>query len=246
MDTVNDILVSFELHDTNGIRRAIANGVDPCMDFKGVPLIYQLVTMYTRGNQFRQCMREMEAHGAVLEDPVLQAVLTNDAAQLRAALIDSHDLVVRRYSLPCTFTPLDEVTLLHICVEYGHLDCAALLVEFGADVNAKAGIDVIGFGGHSPVFHAVNQHQNFNLAVLEFLLSQGATLDNTVAGLIWGKGFEWETYIPSVNPISYAMMGLLRQFQRNEKDVYMVVDRLMRARYDIKYQPENLPNRYLQ
>lgn len=32
---------------------------------------------------------------------------------------------------------------------------------------------------------------------------------HSVEGIIWGEGYDWETFIPSVNPISYAMMGLL-------------------------------------
>jgi hypothetical protein len=63
--------------------------------------------------------------------------------------------------------------------------------------------------------------------------------------LIWGSGYAWETFIPSVNPISYAMMGLLRQFQRTEKHVFAVVEQLMQAAYAISYQPGNVPNKYL-
>jgi hypothetical protein len=66
-----------------------------------------------------------------------------------------------------------------------------------------------------------------------------------VDGLIWGKGYEWETLIPAVNPISYAMMGLLRQFQRTEKDIYEVIQILMKAAYGIDYEPINIPNKYL-
>jgi hypothetical protein len=78
------------------------------------------------------------------------------------------------------------------------------------------------------------------------LLSQNADLDITVKGLVWGRGYTWETFIPSVNPISYAMMGLLRQFQRTEKDIYEVVSVLMKYQYGIEYSPANIPNRYLQ
>ncbi len=44
--------------------------------------------------------------------------------------------------------------------------------------------------------------------MLELLLSHGADLTLTVKEvIIWdSKGYDWETFIPSVNPISYAMM----------------------------------------
>ena len=245
MSSTTDILVAFELHAPEDIRRCLDNGVDARTDYEGRPLLNQLIEMYSRGPRFRTCMQVMAEYGAVVEDPALQAVLTDDGAALEPILKGAPEITARRYSLPCTFTPLHEVTLLHIAAEYGHRDCAGLLVQYGADVNASAGTDEHGFGGHTPVFHAVNQHQNFNLDILEFMLAQDVSLDLTVPGLIWGKGFEWETFVPSVNPISYAMMGLLRQFQRTENDVYEVVGRLMMARYGIAYRPVNLPNKYL-
>ena len=120
-----------------------------------------------------------------------------------------------------------------------------MLVSHGADINAKAGLDENGFGGHTPVFHTVNQHANKSINVLQYLLGLNADLTLTVKGLIWGEGYEWETFIPSVNPISYAMMGLLRQFQRTENDIYEVVSLLLKARYGTEYYPDNIPNKYL-
>ena len=81
--------------------------------------------------------------------------------------------------------------------------------------------------------------------VLKYLISQKADLSLTVKGLIWGRGYSWETFIPSVNPVSYAMMGLLRQFQRTEHDIYEVVSLLMKAQYGMEYYPANIPNKYL-
>jgi ankyrin repeat protein len=147
--------------------------------------------------------------------------------------------------LDCTFTPLYEVSLLHICAEYNHLACAEILVKHGADINSRAGLDENGFGGHPPVFHTVNQDANKSMDVLLFLISQQADLTLTVKGLIWGKGYAWETFIPAVNPISYAMMGLLRQFQRTETQIYEIVSLLLKANYGIDYHPSNIPNKYL-
>jgi hypothetical protein len=106
------------------------------------------------------------------------------------------------------------------------LSCAKFLVEHGADVNARAGLDGNGFGGQTPIFHTVNQHANKCMDVMRYLISQNADLMLTVKGIIWGKDYDWETFIPAVNPISYAMMGLLRQFQRTEQQIYEVVSEL--------------------
>jgi hypothetical protein len=80
---------------------------------------------------------------------------------------------------------------------------------------------------------------------MKLLVSQNADLNLTVPGLVWGKGYEWETFVPSVNPVSYAMMGLLRQFNRTEPLIYEVVSILMKAKYGIDYFPANVPNKYL-
>jgi hypothetical protein len=246
MHTTEDILVHFETHDPEGIRACLQHGLDPLQPYAGQPLVYSLVNMYLRSPRFAACMRAMESFGAVVDDPLLQAVLTNDATRLETMLALAPGQVHARVTLDGTFTPLFDVTLLHVCAEYNHTDCAEVLLRYGADPDAVAGLDAHGFGGHTPVFHTVNQHGNVTLDMLELLLSHGARLDLTVAGLIWGRGYPWETFIPSVNPISYAMMGLLRQFQRTEADVYAVVERLVRARYGIEYRPGNIPNRYLQ
>lgn len=81
--------------------------------------------------------------------------------------------------------------------------------------------------------------------MLHFLLEQGADLTLTVQGLIWGRGYEWETFIPAVNPISYAMMGSLPQMHRKEKTVMATVSLLIKHAYGIDYTPNNVPNKYL-
>ncbi len=110
----------------------------------------------------------------------------------------------------------------------------------------KAGFDEHGFGGQKPIFHTVKQHANGCMDVMKYLLAQSANLALTVNGLIWGKGYPWETFVPAVNPVSYAMMGLLPQFQRTEKNIYEVVSLLLKAAYNTHYIPSNVPNRYLQ
>ena len=239
------IITAFELHSEEQIRECFENGVSPNQVVNGRPLIYELINMYTRGPSFKKCIKAFVDYGLDFEDQILLSVLLDEPAQLEAELASSPTALLKKYSFPCAFTPLYEVSLLHICAEYNHLACAKILVERGADVNAKAGFDDHGFGGQTPIFHTVNQDANKCLDVMNFLISKKADLTLTLQGLIWGKGYEWETFIPSVNAISYAMMGLLRQFQRTEKQIYEVVSILLKARYGIDYRPVNIPNKYL-
>lgn len=245
MDYLNKILISFELHSVEGIRECFENGISPNDIYDGRPIVYSLINMYSRGPAFKACMKVLVEYGLEFDDDILLTVLLDDAESLDKHLLKDKSAVLKKYSLDCTFTPLNDVSLLHICAEYNHLDSAKILIKHGADINAIAGLDENGFGGHTPVFHTVNQDSNKGIDVLKYLISQKADLELTIKGLIWGKGYEWETFIPAVNPISYAMMGLLRQFQRSEDQIYEIVALLIKACYDIEYHPVNVPNKYL-
>lgn len=245
MNHLEKIMIAFELHSSEGIQACFESGVSPNHIVNDKPLIYSLINMYTRGPQFKNCIKKFVDYGVKFDDQVLLSVLLDDFNHLDAQLALQKDALQKKYSFECTFTPLYQVSLLHVCAEYNHLACAEVLVKHGADINSKAGFDSNGFGGHTPIFHTVNQRANNCIDVMNFLISKNADLNLTVKGLIWGKGYEWETFIPAVNPISYAMMGLLRQFQRTEKQIYDVVSILLKANYGIEYYPSNIPNKYL-
>ena len=245
MDYLGKIIIAFELHSVSEIAECFDNGIDPNQLHEGKPLIHQLINMYSRGPMFRECVRVFADRGLEFEDRALLSVLLNDANSLQEQLNTDKNILTRKYTFDCTFTPLLEASLLHICAEYNHLACAEVLVKYGIDVDVKAGYDQYGFGGQTPVFHTVNQHTNKSIDVLKCLIAQKTDLSLTVKGLIWGNGYLWETFTPSVNPVSYAMMGLLRQFQRTEQDIYEVVSLLLKARYGIDYHPSNIPNQYL-
>lgn len=245
MDYLKKISIDIELHSVEGIRNCFENGVNPNAVVNDKPLIYELINMYTRGPNFKECIKTFIGYGLVFEDKILLSVLANDDFKLDVQLQDNNILKDKLYTLDGAFTPLYNVSLLHLCAEYNHLSCAKVLIKHGANLNFKAGIDEYGFGGQTPIFHTVNQDANKSLEVLKYFVSLNVDLDLTVKGLIWGKGYEWETFIPSVNPISYAMMGLLRQFQRTEVNVCEVVSILLKSKYNIDYFPGNIPNKYL-
>ena len=190
-------------------------------------------------------MSKLLDHGLIFDDKALLAILLDDANALRLLLENDTEIVRQVYTLRCAYTPLYQVTLLHICAEFNHLSCAEVLLNYGADINAKGGVDKYGFGGQTPIFHTVNQNSNRSIEMLDFLLLKSADLQITVKGLIWGQGYEWETLIPAVNPISYAMMGLLPQMHRNEVTISQVVAKLLKSAYGIDYTSGNVPCAYL-
>ena len=245
MDYLQKIIGEIEVHSVEGIKECFANGVSPNDHFKNEPLIYELTSEYLRSSQFKDCVKAFVDHGLKFEDKLLLSVLLDEPKSLEDRLKLAPEGVHKRYTLRCAFTPLYKATLLHICAEFNHVSCAEVLIQLGADINAKAGVDENGFGGQTPVFHTVNQIRNHSMDMLEYLLSKSVDLNITVKGLIWGKGYPWETFIPAVNPLSYAMMGLLPQMHRNETAISKVVSRLLKVATGIEYVPPNVPNKYL-
>jgi Ankyrin repeat len=245
MDPLNKIIVDIELHSVEGIRNCFSQGLSPNELFRGEPLIYELVSEYTRTPRFKDCVKTFAEHGLEMEDRILLAVLQDDAENLNRLLQDNPEAVFKKYTLRCAYTPMYLVTLLHICAEYNHTACARVLVQHGADINAAAGKDENGFGGQTPIFHTVNQNGNQSADMMNYLLSQAADLKITVPGFIWGRGYDWETLIPAVNPVSYAAMGLLPQMHRDEKTIAQTVTLLLKQAYGIDYTPGNVPNKYL-
>ncbi len=245
MDYLQKLITDIELHSVDGIIECFEHGIDPNMHFNNQPLIYELISEYARGTKFKECVQAFAASGLIFDDKALLAVLMDDAQTLENLLTHNSHLLGSRYTFKCAFTPIFEASLLHICAEFNHVNCARLLLKSGADINVKAGFDEHGFGGQTPVFHTVNQHSNQYFDMVKLLIEWSADLTYTVKGIVWGKDYDWETFIPAVNPISYAIMGLLPQFQRDEKDIYHMVSSLINAAWGIHYFPPNLPNKYL-
>ena len=245
MDYLQKLVIAIETHSVEDIRNCFEHGVRPNDSYKNQPLIYELASEFTRSPRFKDCIRTFLDYGLVFDDKLLLAVLLDDAVALDSLLKTDKNTLDWKYTFRVAYTPMDEASLLHICAEFNHVRCAEVLMKHGADVNAKAGYDEHGFGGQTPIFHTVNQNSNASWDMLNFLLDHGADLQYTVKGLIWGRGYEWESFIPAVNPISYAMMGLLPQMHRDEKVIAKVVSVLIKKAYGIDYEPGNVPNAYL-
>ena len=210
MPDFNQVIYAIEVHSVEGIKQYFADGGNPNDILpNGMPLFTMMVEMYTRTPRFKNCVQAFIDAGLEFEDKALLSVFIDDAETLEKLLSVDGSIASKTYATyNNTYTPLAGCTLLHFCAEYDSVACAGTLVKYGADINAKAGLDEHGFGGHTPIFHTVNQNMNNSAGMLNFLLQHQADLKHTVKGLIWGKGYEWETFIPAVNPLSYAMMGV--------------------------------------
>ncbi len=241
----NDIIGAIEEHDVDEIRQCFANGIDPNSLHNNEPLIYELLSEYTRGSRFKDCVKAFVDAGLKFDDTALLATLLNDAVMLEGEIKKDQTIISKRVSFRAAYTPLEKATLLHVCAEFNHVACAEVLVKHGADVDATAGTDKYGFGAQTPIFHTVNQNNHRSAEMMQFLLEHGARLDITVKGIIWGKGYSWETFIPCVNVINYAMMGLLPQMHRSERTINEVISVLLKHQYKINFTAGNIPNKYL-
>jgi len=240
-----DLLGAFEEHSPDAVRKALAAGISPTEPIKGVRPIDALIAMYLRTPGFAECLQVMLEAGAKIDDPLLKAILLDDDAELRKLLARSSESLTKKLNSPCAFTSCRGVSALHICAEFNSIRCARVLVENGADVNAKADRDADGMGGHTPIFHAVNSIFNYCRPTMEILADAGADLDARVKALLWGESMTWETVVYDVTPISYAQCGLYRQFHRREEHIYSNIEYLSRKRNEHAAPARNVPNKYL-
>jgi hypothetical protein len=245
VEDADKLLVAFELHDVKGIRSVLDRGFDVGTSIKGKSVVTSLTEMYSRSDRFPECLNLLLERGAVLEDPAVAPVLLNDAAALAAAIDADPSVLRHRTTMTSAFTPMVGASLLHIAAEYGNLDVARVLIDKGADLEAAAAVDEHGFNGHTPLFHTVNSNANRSEPIMRLLLAAGAKADVHLRGITWGSGFEWETTMFDVTPITYAQFGLLPQVHRDEREIYDNIARLLHAAGRPVPPLNNVPNRYL-
>jgi hypothetical protein len=240
-----ELLSAFDGHDVEGVRAALDAGANPREPIRGKLPVDWLLEEYERSDRLGDCLRLLFARGAMLRDPVVAPVLLNDADAIKTAILATPSALQYRTTLVSAFTSLVGVSLLHVAAEFGNFNAARALVEAGADVNARAEIDEHGLNGHTPLFHTVNSIHNRAEPIMRLLLAAGARTDIQLAGITWGKGYEWETTFFDVTPISYAQMGLLPQVHRKEVDICSNLKSLLEASGRKVPPLGNVPNRYL-
>lgn len=244
-DRETEFMAAIEMHSPEQMVAALSAGLD-IRSIRGKPAIDWLTEMYTRSDRFPSCLRLLLERGATVRDDRILPILLDDSEGIRVAVSAERSLLEHRTTLVSAFTPLVEASLLHVACEYGNLSAAQTLIDLGADVNARSGLDPHGLNGHTPIFHTVNSNNNRSAPLLHALLQGGAGTDILLRGITWGKGYEWETTYFDVTPVSYAQCGLTPQMHRSPEHIYANIRMMLSVRGQPAPPIANVPNRYLQ
>jgi hypothetical protein len=94
-------------------------------------------------------------------------------------------------------------TLLHVAAEYCNLGAAALLLDRGAEVNARATVNGAGVGGQTAIFHAVTQPDDGGVQVTRLLIDCGADL--SIRAKLPGS-YERPGETVECTPLGYALL----------------------------------------
>ncbi|MBO0720958.1 MAG: ankyrin repeat domain-containing protein [Blastocatellia bacterium] len=170
-----------------------------------------LIGSYARSPHLPACIDILlEAGGKTKYDAPGVLELLRGRIELLAELLDADPgLVNRRFpELDCGQTGarlllLRGATLLHVTAEYGQIEAARLLLDRGAQVNARATVDENGVGGQTPVFHAATQFNDKGLPVTQLLVERGADLSIRVK--LPGY-YERPDEVVECTPLGYALL----------------------------------------
>ena len=181
----------------------------PARKYAGTALD-QVIASYARSEELGACVDILiEAGGTTKYNvpPVLD--LLRGRLDLLARHLDTDPALVHRKFPGMDFgstgtrrLTLCGATLLHVAAEYGSVPAATLLLDRGADVNARASLDEDGVGGQTPLFHAVTQFSDWGLPVAQLLIQRGADL--SLRARLPGH-YEQPDEIVECTPLGYAL-----------------------------------------
>jgi ankyrin repeat protein len=210
-----------ESMDPAALKWLLDHGANPnCRDheyemsghpYPGTALDY-LIAGYARSvERLSACIDILlEAGGATRYDaPAVLKLLRGRLDELAEILDADPALVNKRFSeLDCGMSggrslTLQGGTLLHVAAEYGNVAALALLLDRGADVNARATVDDAGVGGQTAIFHVVTQFGDAGLLLVQLLVDRGADL--TIRAKIPGR-YEEPGATVECTPLGYAIL----------------------------------------
>lgn len=210
------IFAPCETVDAEALRWLLNHGAHP-MPYANDPgrpgaqtALDYVIGTYSRSAALGECIDMLLAAGCTTRrgTPAVLEILRGRTEKLAELLTSDPGLAHRRFpeldwgSTAYRRLTLRGATLLHVAAEYGSLDAARMLLDSGADVNARAEVDAAGVGGQTPLFHAVSQFMDWSLAVARLLAQRGADLG--VRALLPGHYEQPEEFV-ECTALGYAL-----------------------------------------
>jgi hypothetical protein len=188
---------------------ASPNCANPQRKYPGTALDYVIGT-YGRSQKLGACIDILlEAGGTTKYNIPAVLQLLRGRLDLLAESLDAEPALLQRRFPELDFgttgarrMTLRGATLLHVAAEYGSVEAARLLLDRGADVNARATVEESGVGGQTPIFHAVTQYGDWGLPVARLLVDRGADLSVRVK--LPGH-YEQPDEVVECTPLGYAL-----------------------------------------
>ncbi|MBC7784235.1 MAG: ankyrin repeat domain-containing protein [Burkholderiales bacterium] len=210
------VFVTGECLDPDGLQFLIDHGAD--VSFAPIPTKYGPATpmghtlgsyVRNRNDRKRRCIDILLEHRAVVPAetiPAMLAIHRGDAMELADLIDRDPSLVLQNFpAMPYGNIALAGATLLHMAVDFCQIECVDVLIDCGADINARAQI-IDGIGGQTPVFHAIATNLRAAWPMLQHLvLRYGRAIDCSVAATFRLYG---EPQAELVTPLQYAERGL--------------------------------------
>lgn len=206
------IFAPCESMDAQVLEWLLDRGANPNANARGGTALDYLMGTYARSaERLSACIDVLLAAGGTTRynaTGVLD-VVRRPLDRLAEHLNSDPQLVHRRFpELDCGSTGgrrllLQGATLLHVAAEFGALDAARLLLDRGADVNARATVNDAGVGGQTAIFHAATQFGDDGLPMVQWLVEHGADL--TVRAKIPGH-YDRPDEVVECTPLGYARL----------------------------------------
>ncbi len=181
----------------------------------GTALDYVIGSYVREGERLSSCIQILLDAGGTTKysNPSVLAILRGALDELREQIDSDPTLISRKFSELDFGTTgermltLKGATLLHVAAEYGQDEAARLLLNRGADVNARAtladaGDDAV-MGGQTAIFHAATQFDDRGLRMAQLLIERGANL--SVRARLPGH-YERPGEVVECTPLGYALL----------------------------------------
>jgi ankyrin repeat protein len=205
------IFAPCESVDPDSLKWLLDHGANPnCNNEngRGTALDY-LIGTYARSSKLARCIDLILDAGGITryDGPGVLNLLRGRLDRLADEITANPDLLHKRFpQLDCGSTGarrllLQGATLLHVAAEFCDAGAARLLLDRGADVNARAMIDENGVGGQTPIFHAATQFNDRGLEVIQLLIDRGA--DHSIRVKLPGH-YERLDEVVECTPLGYA------------------------------------------